>query len=304
MISTDTKETRKQMKQFTSTIINRIVTANGTKKVFSEDLKIGDLILISKDERIPADILLLKSFEENEMAFIKTDQLDGETDWKLRKPLKNFQEMDNNTILTTDAYFEFDAPNQKIYDFKGLMRARIYGSVVSEAISLDNTLWQNTVLATKGVLGVVIQTGKETKAQMNNIAAKGKFGVLDEEINLLTQILFGIMILISLIIVLIFSLTPNIWQNCILFFRFVVLMCSIIPISLKINMDISKTINSRYINSDDKLIPETIARNSMIPEELGRIEYLFSDKTGTLTKNEMIFKKLALRTDTYTPVII
>lgn len=42
----------------------------------------------------------------------------------------------------------------------------------------------------------------------------------------------------------------------------------------------------------DKQIPGTIPRSTTIPEELGRISYLLTDKTGTLTKNVMTFKKL------------
>lgn len=38
----------------------------------------------------------------------------------------------------------------------------------------------------------------------------------------------------------------------------------------------------------DKNIPGTVVRSSTIPEELGRIGYLLSDKTGTLTENEMV----------------
>jgi phospholipid-translocating ATPase len=36
-----------------------------------------------------------------------------------------------------------------------------------------------------------------------------------------------------------------------------------------------------------------VARNSTIPEELGRISVIFSDKTGTITANEMMFKRLS-----------
>ncbi len=82
------------------------------------------------------------------------------------------------------------------------------------------------------------------------------------------------------------------------FFKFIVLFCAIIPIALRVNLVISKSFYSFVINRD-KSIPETIARNSTIPEELGRISYIFSDKTGTLTKNEMIFKKIALETEQF-----
>lgn len=44
----------------------------------------------------------------------------------------------------------------------------------------------------------------------------------------------------------------------------------------------------------DKKIEGTVMRSTTIPEELGRIQYLLADKTGTLTKNEMVFQKLHL----------
>ena len=77
------------------------------------------------------------------------------------------------------------------------------------------------------------------------------------------------------------------------FFRFVLLFCTIIPISLRVNLDMGKVYYSFLIYQDEQ-IPGTIPRNSTIPEELGRIQFLLTDKTGTLTQNDMIFKKLNL----------
>ena len=64
-------------------------------------------------------------------------------------------------------------------------------------------------------------------------------------------------------------------------------------------MEFAKLIYSYQINKDPELYG-TIARNSNIPESLGRISYLLCDKTGTLTQNDMIFKKLALEEATFT----
>jgi len=66
-----------------------------------------------------------------------------------------------------------------------------------------------------------------------------------------------------------------------------------VPIALRCNIDIGKIYYSIMIRID-KVIPGTIPRNSTIPEELGRIQFLLTDKTGTLTKNDMVFKKLAM----------
>lgn len=54
--------------------------------------------------------------------------------------------------------------------------------------------------------------------------------------------------------------------------------------SLRVNLDMGKTLYAHQIMNDTE-IPNTIVRTSTLPEELGRITYLLSDKTGTLTQN-------------------
>ena len=266
-----------------------------TQKAAS-DLLIGDIIEIKKDMRIPADIIVLKTYNESNdnQAFIRTDQLDGETDWKLRKAPESTQNMTEEELINYDGKLECSAPSKLIYNFEGILHL-IHGQ--KEPLNLENTMWASTVLASQKILGIVIYTGKESRAIMNSSTPKLKIGILDEELNTTNKYLFCFMVLLSLVITILKGITLS-FQTLFNFVKFIILFCAIIPIALRVNLDISKTWFSIMINKD-KEIPDTIARNSTIPEELGRISYIFSDKTGTLTKNEMIFKRLAMAIDDF-----
>ncbi|CAG0893255.1 unnamed protein product [Darwinula stevensoni] len=120
-------------------------------------------------------------------------------------------------------------------------------------------MWANTVLAHGTALGLVIYTGVETKSVMNNSMPRNKMGLIDLELN---------------------NLTKQSFTSEIGFF-----------LSLRVNLDVGKLYYSSLIQWD-KEIPGTVVRSTTIPEELGRIGYLLTDKTGTLTCNEMVFKKL------------
>jgi len=151
---------------------------------------------------------------------------------------------------------------------------------VVEPLGLEHTLWANTVLASPGyIIGMIAYTGSETWALMNQWSPRSKVGLIDEEINFLSKILFILMLFFAGTIVVLNGFHGNFG---LMFFRFVLLLCSIIPISLRVNLDLAKIFYSHQIDSD-KAITETITRNSSIPEELGWIEVLFTDKTGTLT---------------------
>lgn len=55
-------------------------------------------------------------------------------------------------------------------------------------------------------------------------------------------------------------------------------------LSLRVNLDMGKMVFSWMIKKDSK-IPGTVVRASTIPEQLGRISYLLTDKTG---KNQIL----------------
>lgn len=147
---------------------------------------------------------------------------------------------------------------------------------------------------------------------MNTTLPNSKVGLLDMEVNNLSKILFCFVLLLAGVMVIMKGIDLH-WYRYLM--RFVLLFSYIIPIrfvhlysnetifspffSLRVNLDMAKLFYAWRIGRD-KNIPNTVIRSSTIPEELGRIAYLLSDKTGTLTKNEMRFKKLHLGTIAFT----
>uniref|UniRef100_A0A8D0LCI7 Phospholipid-transporting ATPase n=1 Tax=Sphenodon punctatus TaxID=8508 RepID=A0A8D0LCI7_SPHPU len=145
------------------------------------------------------------------------------------------------------------------------------------------------------VVGVVLYTGRELRSVMNTSNPRSKIGLFDLEVNCLTKILFGALVVVSLVMVALQHFAGR-WYLQII--RFILLFSNIIPISLRVNLDMGKIVYSWMIRKDSK-IPGTVVRSSTIPEQLGRISYLLTDKTGTLTQNEMVFKRLHLGTVAY-----
>ena len=97
----------------------------------------------------------------------------------------------------------------------------------------------------------------------------------------------------SLLLILTAGSYGSVSDTILLFFKYFLLLSSIIPISMRVNLDFAKLVY-KFMIDRDKNMSQALCRNSNIPEELGRIGYILSDKTGTLTQNEMIFRKLYL----------
>ena len=344
----------------------------------SRDLKVGDVLKMGKDQRVPADVVILKSYtnesatsaEESDVplasetllvepisnppidtsaatlaaghestselgntpsadargvgeTFIRTDQLDGETDWKLRlgSPLTQSLEPSEFVRLRLVA----GKPDKKVNEFIGtvellpksragydpyLPKASPLSNEVnpdessnnanSAPLTIDNTAWANTVLASNATtLAVVVYTGSQTRSALSTSPSRSKTGLLEYEINSLTKILCALTLTLSIVLVALegFEHVEGIkWYVKIM--RFLVLFSTIVPISLRVNLDMGKSVYSWFIQRDAG-IAGAVVRTSTIPEELGRIEYLLSDKTGTLTQNEMEMKKIHVGTVSY-----
>lgn len=226
----------------------------------SADIRVGDIIQVHAKERIPADMVILSTSEHSGSIFIKTDQLDGETDWKVRRAIRStHQVLFGNKFQQINAEISYAPACDDIYDFLGSYKSQ---QGKKESLNLDNTAWANTVLAAGHMMGIVIFTGRETRSQMNSREPRTKIGKFDEEINHLSKVLFIIMLILALVMNL-FRELNILWP--LYFFRYVLLLASIIPISLRVNLDFCKAYFS-YKISNDEHIPETLCRNSSIPQ--------------------------------------
>ncbi len=334
----------------------------------SRDLKVGDVVKLGKDQRVPADLVILKSYtaetsitpislsetqavlsehtglldENNDdlpvadssaaetksrsstaaeslpqsadsggvgETFIRTDQLDGETDWKLRIASPLTQSLDAREF--TRLKIVAGRPSKEVNEFVGTVelapKANAAGNssdidltVQSAPLGIDNTAWANTVLASNAtVLAVVVYTGAQTRQALSTSPSRSKAGLLEHEINNLTKILCALTLALSVVLVAVRGIEGRPGQEWyVAVMRFLILFSTIVPISLRVNLDMGKTVYARFIERD-RDIPGTVVRTSTIPEELGRIEYLLSDKTGTLTQNEMDLKKIHVGTVSY-----
>ena len=235
--------------------------------------------------------------------FIRTDQLDGETDWKLRlaSPLTQVLDPRDYLRLTVAA----GKPDKKVNEFVGSAELRPETKILTNGgdlrshqpqsqdhkiltapLNIDNTAWANTVLASSAtVLAVVVYTGAQTRQAMSTSSSRSKTGLLEYEINNLTKILCALTVTLSVVLVALEGFNNRPEQRWyITITRFLILFSTIIPISLRVNLDLGKTVYAWFIERDHDM-PGAVVRTSTIPEDLGRIEYLLSDKTGTLTQN-------------------
>ncbi|XP_023376893.1 probable phospholipid-transporting ATPase IIB [Pteropus vampyrus] len=198
-------------------------------------------------------------------------------------------------LFSISAYVHAQKPQLDIHSFEGTFTRDDSDPPVHESLSIENTLWASTVVASGTVIGVVIYTGKETRSVLNTSNPNNKVGLLDLELNQLTKALFLALVALSVVMVTLQGFVGPWYRNL---FRFLLLFSYIIPISLRVNLDMGKAAYGWMVMRDEN-IPGTVVRTSTIPEELGRLVYLLTDKTGTLTRNEMVFKRLHLGTVSY-----
>jgi phospholipid-translocating ATPase len=152
------------------------------KRTLWEDVRVGDFIKIRNNESIPADILICATSEDENVAFVETKNLDGETNLKSRNAVQGLSHLRSAQACADGKNGGFridcDAPDVNMY--------RLNGTVVTpEAtfpVDLQSTLLRGTVLRnTKWAIGIVLFTGTDSKITMNSGITPSKRGKVERQ---------------------------------------------------------------------------------------------------------------------------
>ncbi|KAL3105938.1 hypothetical protein niasHT_024995 [Heterodera trifolii] len=281
-----------------------------------KELHVGQIIRVSEGQFFPADIVLLSSSEALGMAYIETAQLDGETNLKIRQavPLTS-QLTDIAQLSALRAHIECEPPNRRVNEFSGAMCA---GGDEKVPLSIGQFLLRGAKLKNcRWVFGVVVYTGHDSRLLMNSTSAPLKTSRIDVMTNQRIVILFLMLVLITIVSVIGAEVYNkwfldghwyigaighwSFWWNMLTFF---ILYNNLIPISLQVTLEIVRFFQASYINQDILMYDEAsdvsaTARTSNLNEELGQVQFLMTDKTGTLTRNIMTFKRCQIGTVGY-----
>ncbi|XP_075057648.1 phospholipid-transporting ATPase IK [Mixophyes fleayi] len=286
-----------------------------------KDIQVGDIIRLQKDNFVPTDLLLLYTSEPNSLCYVETADIDGETNLKFKQALM----VTHSGLSTTEALAAFDGKvtceeaNSNMHSFIGTLEWN------GEKYSLDNDcilLRGCKIRNTECCYGLVIYAGFDTKIMKNC----GKFTVkktkLDQMMNNIVVIVFVILIITTLLLAIasgfwakwfqekhtyIPSLPSNMttaYSAFLVFWGYTILMSTIVPMSMYITLEFIHLVHSMYIDWDlDMYFEENNtpakARSTCMNDLLGQVEYIFSDKTGTLTQNIMTFKKCCINGKLY-----
>uniref|UniRef100_A0A3Q4IAB3 Phospholipid-transporting ATPase n=1 Tax=Neolamprologus brichardi TaxID=32507 RepID=A0A3Q4IAB3_NEOBR len=307
-----------------------VVRSGSLVQTRSKNIRVGDIVRVAKDETFPADLVLLSSDRPDGTCHITTASLDGETNLKTHYSVAETSVCQSVSQLEAlQAVVECQQPEPDLYRFVGRMTVTQHGEEIVRPLGPENLLLRGARLKnTKEIFGVAVYTGMESKMALNYKCKSQKRSAVEKSMN--TFLIIYLIILLSEAIL--STILKYAWQAEIKwdepfynqkteaernsspilkfisdFLAFLVLYNFIIPISLYVTVEMQKFLGSFFIGWDLDLYHEESDQKAQVNtsdlnEELGQVEYVFTDKTGTLTENEMQFRECSINGTKYREV--
>ncbi|CAN6597587.1 phospholipid-transporting ATPase Dnf1p [Trichomonascus vanleenenianus] len=303
------------------------------RRDFWKSVYCGDIVKVRENEEFPADLVVISSSDSDGACYIETRNLDGETNLKARQALKATSMIRRPEDLEQAKFhIESEAPHPGLYSYNGVLRWEqrqnrndVNSPVIerTEPVSINNLLLRGCALRnTKWIIGVAVYTGADTKVMLNTGETPAKRSRIARELNVNVICNLVFVFILALIAAVINGVHWGKPKSSIKFFEFgsigktpalngfitfwaaIILLQNLIPISLYISIEIIKTIHAFYIWSDIYMYYEPIdypctPKSWSISDDLGQVEYIFADKTGTLTQNVMEFRKCTINAVPY-----
>lgn len=294
-------------------------------------VKVGDVVRVLQNEWVPADLVLLHSSGVKGQCSVETLALDGETTLKNREVCPEAQVAFNvENISSAQVLITTEDPNLDLYNFEGTLEllftpvapasldSKPSGDGVPSIakgivvpLETSNVIYRGSALRnTASITAVCIFTGPETKVQLNaSRNSRTKTPKLQGKVNRLVGLLAAFVLLISGFFTLAggrLQTSRNYWylqginvtttQNIM---GFIIMFNTLIPLSLYVSMEICKVFQQFFMQNDIDMYDEAndvrcSVQTASLNEELGQVSYVFSDKTGTLTDNIMLFRKMSI----------
>ncbi|KDN45280.1 phospholipid-translocating P-type ATPase [Tilletiaria anomala UBC 951] len=295
-----------------------------------EDLAVGDFVLLENNDPIPADILICATSEEEDTCFIETKNLDGETNLKSRHAVPELAHLRTaDECAHANLRVDVEPQDTNMYRLNGSIvitdRFGRDGLPLKCPVTLNEILLRGCNLRnTKWVIGMVLLTGVDTKIIANSGNTPSKRSKVERQMNPMVYVNLSILAIVCIICAIVDSLLEVYYFDRSAYWEFraiysndnprlnglvtfgngLITFQNIVPISLYISIEAVRTIQAYFIFDDydiyyEKTKRRTTARSWNLSDDLGQIQYIFSDKTGTLTQNLMIFRECHIASETY-----